>query len=190
VRELLAPGRPDPVTYVLVVSHGWNNDEAEALALSADRLTGPVVITHTRNDRSVGIAYALASRLARQVAAAIGDADSRYGGLGSNGARRTPEANGGNLLPATQRYRFAPGTVYNLLADQYIASHGEVTGPEVATRSWPLSPAPRNDTRPLTGRRIPVSLRAGGASGRSPAGCRSRPAGRTRTGRRGRSRCL
>ena len=33
VRALWAPERPDPVTDLLVVSHGWNNDDAEALAL-------------------------------------------------------------------------------------------------------------------------------------------------------------
>lgn len=100
--------------------------------LSQDRLIGPMVVTHTRNDRAVGIAYALASRLARQVASAIGDADSRYGGLGSNGAQRTPEADQSDLLEATHGYNFAKGKVYNLLGDGYIANHGDVTGQAVA----------------------------------------------------------
>jgi pimeloyl-ACP methyl ester carboxylesterase len=100
--------------------------------LSQDRLTGPMIVTHTRNDRAVGIAYALASRLARQVASAIGDARSRYGGLGGNGALRTPEAEWADLLDATHRYSFAQGHVYNLLADHYIANHGDVTGQAVA----------------------------------------------------------
>jgi hypothetical protein len=91
-----------------------------------------MIVTHTRNDRAVGIAYALASRLARQVASAIGDARSRYGGLGSNGAQHTPEAQRGDLLDATHRYSFARSQVYNLLADHYIANHGDVTGQAVA----------------------------------------------------------
>jgi hypothetical protein len=100
--------------------------------LSKDRLAGPMIVTHTRNDRAVGIAYALASRLARQVASAIGDARSRYGGLGSNGAQRTPEADQAQLCGETHHYGFASGTVYNLLADRYIANHGDVTGHAVA----------------------------------------------------------
>ena len=108
------------------------HDGAFRDVLSQDRLTGPMIVTHTRNDRAVGIAYALASRLARQVASAIGDARSRYGGLGSNGAQRTPEANQEDLHEATHRYGFAKGRVHNLLADRYIASHGDVTGQAVA----------------------------------------------------------
>ena len=108
------------------------HDGAFREVLSEDRLTGPMIVTHTRNDRAVGIAYALASRLARQVASAIGDARSRYGGLGSNGAQRTPEANQEDLHEATHRYSFAKGRVHNLLADRYIANHGDVTGPAVA----------------------------------------------------------
>jgi hypothetical protein len=100
--------------------------------LSQHRLAGPMIVTHTRNDRAVGIAYALASRLARQVASAIGDASSRYGGLGSNGAQRTPEAEWADLHDASYRYSFAQGTVYNLLADRYIANHGDVAGQAVA----------------------------------------------------------
>lgn len=100
--------------------------------LSQYRLAGPMIVTHTRNDHAVGIAYALASRLAHQVASAVGDASSRYGGLGSNGAQRTPEAKQEELHEATHRYSFANGRVHNLLADRYIANHGDVTGQAVA----------------------------------------------------------
>ena len=110
--------------------HGRNGSFRDVL--SRDRLTGPMIVTHTRNDRAVGIAYALASRLARQVASAIGDVRSRYGGLGSNGAQRTPEAEWADLLDAAHRYSFAQGKVYNLLADHYVANHGDVTGQAVA----------------------------------------------------------
>ena len=33
VRALGAPGRTDPVSDLLIMSHGWNNDEGEALKL-------------------------------------------------------------------------------------------------------------------------------------------------------------
>ena len=98
------------------------------------RVTGPIVVTHTKNDRAVGIAYPLASRLANQVAAALGDEQDPYGGLGRNGAQHTAEAAGhaASLGPAGTIYGFAPGAVYNLRADTLIADHGDVKGEAVA----------------------------------------------------------
>ena len=108
------------------------SDGAFRAAIAPGRLLGPMIVTHTRNDHAVGMAYAVASRLARQTASGIGDADSPYGGLGSNGALRTPEAIEGELLPAGGTYGLLPGHVHNLLADDYIKDHGDVTGPQVA----------------------------------------------------------
>jgi len=101
-------------------------------AIAPGRLLGPMIVTHTRNDHAVGMAYAVASRLARQTASGIGDADSPYGGLGSNGALRTPETIEGELLAAGRAYGLLPGHVHNLLADDYIKDHSDVTGIEVA----------------------------------------------------------
>lgn len=95
-------------------------------------VTGPVIITHTRNDKAVGIAYAIASRLARQVASAIGDKDDFYGGLGSNGAQKTPEAKDDYLLDIDGNYSFKAGGVYNLKADKYIKDHSDIKNPQVA----------------------------------------------------------
>ncbi|MGH3784035.1 MAG: hypothetical protein ACRDRO_26320 [Pseudonocardiaceae bacterium] len=66
--------------------------------LSGHRVDGPIIVTYTANDRAVGIAYALASRIAGQIAAALGDASDVYGGIGRNGALSTPEALAGELL--------------------------------------------------------------------------------------------
>jgi hypothetical protein len=99
--------------------------------LSGHRVDGPTVVTHTANDRAVGIAYALASRIAGQIAAALGDASDVYGGIGRNGALRTPEAVAGELLDVDRAYSFRPGAVHNLLADRFIHSHSDVTGPQV-----------------------------------------------------------
>ncbi|MGH3684372.1 MAG: hypothetical protein ACRDRE_15430 [Pseudonocardiaceae bacterium] len=99
--------------------------------LSGHRVDGPILVTHTANDRTVGIAYALASRIAGQVAAALGDASDIYGGLGRNGALNTPEALSGELLDVDEVYSFQHGTVHNLLADRFIHSHSDVTGPQV-----------------------------------------------------------
>ncbi len=96
-------------------------------------ITGSMIITHTRNDKAVGIAYAIASSIAGQNAEDVGDANSQYGGLGSNGAQHTPEADNGQPLQAAgSAYTFSNRVVYNLLADQFISGHGDVTNPAAA----------------------------------------------------------
>jgi hypothetical protein len=98
------------------------------------RASGPIVITYTKNDQAVGIAYPLASRIAFQDAAALGDRNDPYGGMGRNGAQHTPEVESseGELLDTDHSYAFQPGGIYNLLADAFIHDHGDVTGPQVA----------------------------------------------------------
>ncbi|MBC7632956.1 hypothetical protein, partial [Aeromicrobium sp.] len=88
------------------------------------RVQGPILVTHTRNDLAVGLAYAAASALAGQVAASIGGPDDLYGAIGSNGALNT-DAEDIELTPTTP-LDFRPGTIYNLHAD-FIKDHGDVT---------------------------------------------------------------
>jgi len=100
--------------------------------ISEKRISGPIIITHTKNDKAVGIAYPIASRIAGQNAAALGDQNDPYGGMGRNGAQHTDEAdNVATLgLPGTN-YSFRVGGVHNILAD-IIADHSDVTRIEVA----------------------------------------------------------
>ncbi|MEL7060306.1 MAG: hypothetical protein AAGN46_09810 [Acidobacteriota bacterium] len=103
--------------------------------IDTQQVTGPILVTHTANDTAVGVAYALASRLARQVAvggAGIGDAQDRYGGIGRNGALglRSGEVEAGTLGPAEVRYTFRPRVVFNLRSD-LIEDHGDVDRREV-----------------------------------------------------------
>ncbi len=100
--------------------------------ITGKAVTGPVLITHTDNDRAVGLAYPLASRIARQVAAGLGDKNDPYGGIGRNGAQKTPEAKDEILLGSSGSYRFDRGGVYNLRSDDFISNHSDVTGEEVA----------------------------------------------------------
>ncbi|RYE05506.1 MAG: hypothetical protein EOP33_05720 [Rickettsiaceae bacterium] len=100
--------------------------------LSNRTVSGPLVVSHTRNDRAVGTMYALASRLAGQAASAIGDAHDKFGGLGSNGAQKTPEAVTGQLEAVGFPYAFAAGQVHNLKADAYIHGHSDICHPETA----------------------------------------------------------
>lgn len=116
-------------------SDDWDGEGAQGFfrrVVAEPRLTGPMVITHTRNDRAVGLAYPIASRLARQVASAIGGPDDVYGGLGSNGAQETTEARDGVLLAPGGEYSLAAGSLFNLKADEFVSSHSDVTGEAVA----------------------------------------------------------
>jgi hypothetical protein len=99
--------------------------------VSQGQQAGPILITHTKNDVAVGLAYPIASWLAGQVAAAIGDANDRFGGIGRNGALRTPEAHNEILVPLGTPYQFAKGQVYNLLADDVFTGHSDVTHDEL-----------------------------------------------------------
>lgn len=101
--------------------------------IDARRISGSMIITHTRNDMAVGIAYAIASSVAGQTASAIGDASSPYGGLGSNGAQHTSEASDGQpLQDLGASYQFDAAKIYNLLADNYVSGHSDVTNVQVA----------------------------------------------------------
>ena len=102
-------------------------DGAYRTVLADPKVVGPLIVTHTRNDRLVGIAYAIASRIAGQVASDIGGADSRFGGLGGNGAQRTPEAVARDLLDTGQPYDLDHGRLYNLRADKFVTGHSDVT---------------------------------------------------------------
>lgn len=98
------------------------------------RVRGPLIATHTKNDSAVGIAYPLASRISGTVAAALGDENDKFGGLGRNGAQQmnNGEVVKAELLATGQTYQFQPGLIHNLLADAFISNHGDVTGPQVA----------------------------------------------------------
>jgi hypothetical protein len=110
------------------------NDGFFRAALDTGRFTGPLVVTHTVNDKAVGLAYAVASRLARQAASGVGGPDDLYGGIGRNGALKTPEAwkPATDLLDVGANYPFAAGKVHNLKADKHVSSHGDVTNRQVA----------------------------------------------------------
>ncbi len=110
-----------------------SKDGAFRHLLTAHNINGPMIITHTRNDRAVGLAYAIASRVGGQNASAIGDKNDPFGGLGSNGAQKTPEAKDNQDLGDTDvDYAFQAGVVHNLLADKFVSGHSDIRGPQVA----------------------------------------------------------
>lgn len=122
----------------LATKFDGDNDGFFRKLVSEKRASGPIVITHTKNDRAVGIAYPLASRIAHTKASAFGDANDPYGGMGRNGAQRTAEV----FEPArplrdlgeveAMPYAFKPGTIYNLNSDKFIKDHSDICKHEVA----------------------------------------------------------
>ena len=108
------------------------NDGAFRRVVAQKMVRGPILITHTRNDKAVGVAYPIASRLAGQCAAMVGDEHDLYGGLGSNGAQNTPERVVGTLLDVGGKYTFAGGKPHNLKADALIGGHSDIVKPQVA----------------------------------------------------------
>lgn len=122
----------------LAAKFDGKNDGFFRKVVTGKKVRGPIIITCTKNDRAVGIAYPLASRLGGQHAAALGDENDAYGGIGRNGAVKTPESVKGMLLSANAPYRFIAGGIYSLNADAVIGDHSDICGPEVA---WALASA-------------------------------------------------
>ena len=100
--------------------------------VSDKKISGPIYITYTAKDKAVGLAYPLASRLGGQVASGLGDENDTYGGMGRNGAQKTPEVTPHQLLAVNEQYAFVPGGVYNLDANGLITSHSDICRIEVA----------------------------------------------------------
>lgn len=96
------------------------------------RLSGPLLVSHTSRDLAVGLAYPLASRIAGQNAARLGDASDPYGGLGRNGAQGTPEASEQDFGKPGTSYAFKGGRVYNMNGEMLILDHSDIIHPETA----------------------------------------------------------
>lgn len=105
--------------------------------LFGGRLKGPVVVTHSRHDHMVGLAYELASRMAGDQPDTTGMAGhahvhDEYGAIGSHGALSTPESVWGTMLPVQGAgYAFPAGAISNLDGNAYIPNHYYVMTPEM-----------------------------------------------------------
>lgn len=108
--------------------------------VASKRLSGPIIVTHTANDKAVGKAYAIASRISGDITSGLGDADDKYGGLGRNGAIKMEpnEVSRGTrlLLKEGQAYTLENQIIHNLESSAYIGDHGDVRGKAVA---WAIS---------------------------------------------------
>lgn len=119
---------------------GMNDDGSFRSVVSAPKIGGPILISHSVHDTAVGLAYPLASRIMRQTASAVvGGPTDKFGGMGRNGAQNTPEAFDDVLLPVGQIYSDLPAgkTIRNLNGDgpapkPTILNHSDVARPELA----------------------------------------------------------
>ena len=102
--------------------------------LDQRKVKGPILITHSKKDRAVGLAYPLASRLNGDNASAIGDGNDFYGGMGANGAQHVDRADIALLATGAGAYDFVSSgkRVFNLNGDAIIQSHGDVARLETA----------------------------------------------------------
>ena len=116
--------------------------------IEQQRVAGPVLITHTKNDRAVGLAYPAASRISGDKAMAFGDKNDDFGGIGSNGSQNMAEKEisvaATQLLKVRSAYQFEAQMLHNLLSDEFIKdpngrdAHGFVFVPVVV---WSISRA-------------------------------------------------
>ncbi len=116
--------------------------------IANNRVAGPILVTNTKKDLSVGLAYPAASRISGDTASAFGGADDLFGGIGSNGAQQMEQGEISNLAvslePVASPYKWEPGRIHNLRDDRFIVdpkggdAHGFVFVPEVA---WAISRA-------------------------------------------------
>ncbi|MEP6494609.1 MAG: hypothetical protein ABJF01_18130 [bacterium] len=94
-------------------------------------VTGPMIVTHTHSDKAVGVAYAIASRAGKQNASGLGDANDQYGGLGGNGAQKTPGSVQVKINTKGERYAFTAGMVHNVDGNGVIEGHSDIRRTEV-----------------------------------------------------------
>jgi hypothetical protein len=92
--------RPDSVTLLeAAFSHyGFSDNNGDGVpgffraVIQKNAVRGPLVATFSFQDDVVGVAYALASRVANDNTEAVGDPTDPYGGIGRNGCQKTRES--------------------------------------------------------------------------------------------------
>ena len=103
--------------------------------VEAKRVAGPILITYTKNDKAVGLAYPIASRINNDTTMAIGDENDKFGGIGRNGAQKMEsgevDSNEAVLRVTGEKYAFSAGKFFNLRGDAFITGHGDVTGKQI-----------------------------------------------------------
>lgn len=92
----------------------------------------PILATHSKHDSVVGFSYTAMAALSLNNSRAVGDENSRFGGIGRNGVLQAPEAVDTLLNKAGAAYNFQSGRLYNLDGSRaegganMIADHSDV----------------------------------------------------------------
>ena len=109
--------------------------------IKRNAVRGPIVTTHSRHDRAVGVLYPAAVGLVRE--ADFAKTLPKYGGIGSFGIQGRADAIAREMLEANVDYGFKPGTITNLESSRFIAkgdgasgAHSDIDGPQVAHAIW------------------------------------------------------
>ena len=100
--------------------------------LAKGSVRGPIIVTCTTNDVAVGKLYPLASVFAGQDAAGIGGPESRFGGIGCNGAQKTPEAVDGTLDDGPACTRSSAARSITSRPTSSSKGHSDICSPQVA----------------------------------------------------------
>jgi hypothetical protein len=95
-------------------------------------VSGPIVVTHTKRDRALSIAYPIAARFLREKGTELLGVQpfrGRFGAIGSSGALGpTNEVVFGDMT----EYELIPGKLNNLKSDDEITGHNDVWNDHVA----------------------------------------------------------
>lgn len=118
--------------YGMAHNYQPNVDGIYRSVLTSDKVRSEIQVTHSVHDLAVGLAYPIASALARQIGQGL--FTNPWGGMGGDGAQATPESFDDTLRPVGQAYALlkAPATLRNLNGNAIIMSHGDVTHDEIA----------------------------------------------------------
>ena len=108
------------------------------------RVSGPILVTHTRRDTAVGFFYAVASTASGEIAQGtgvvqrlIGGPDDLHGGMGANGAQAMLDGEAvEHVATAGSAPDLVDGKVNNVLADAIILEHNDVANANVGHLVW------------------------------------------------------
>jgi subtilisin family serine protease len=102
-----------------------------ALARTADRVDGPIVVTYSSNDRALAIDYPLASLTVPNIRSASDELLFAWGALGSDGAQEV-NARTVKIRPPGHAHPFGSAKFVNLDASDTIKSHDDIVHARVA----------------------------------------------------------
>jgi len=108
------------------------------------KVSGPIIVTRSKNDSAVGVFYPLASQV--KGSASFDPVKlPEFGAIGAFGIQGIDDGmrNELQMLPANGSYTLEKGKIYNLESSQFIAkkegasgAHSDIAGPEVAHAIW------------------------------------------------------